>query len=476
MSNAELLSPEFADDATMNGVRLGVFTLSQGAKGEGVVALQKVLTGLGVALVPDGSFGPRTQKALAEWQRSAGLNDSGELDSETLYALDHALDEKRRTNLHEAMARAAGVDPHQSAPAPRAPRQPAPRAEVPKDASFFEDTDALRPDGPGAAEDLDFPPPSVDKIKPLVAPGTPLPADRQEMLGRLKDVLGSDFSAHAALSRLVSSGRLHTGALLPNLLALATTKRHPELVLQGGIDSDLIVRQVVRHVDNPLRVQQGIGRGTCGAGVIEYLLLRHDASEFVRLVNGLTGFSGEATLRKGRTIKMPRTAIPRDETGRTDTDRLFQSTIMNHASAMSWIFDYDNPKDDESFWSSIKGNSQMPIWGFTSMYEDVLGESRTSVSLMLHSRDQLLDAAVADVSRGQRVPVILEFTSLHWLNVEWLERDSGGHLASVVLRNPWGWDDGSGSPPRRPVAEIGGRVRMKATDFRNALFAVVVKD
>lgn len=473
MSDEPLLSPEFADDATLQAVAQGLATLVQGMKNDSVVALQKALTALGITLKPDGSFGPKTSAALSGWQKSAGLNESGVLDAETLLALDQALAARRKASLHEAMARAVGVDPG-SEPAP-APRR-TPRVEVPNDAAYFKDAPDLPPVGSAAAEDPDFPPPAVDQVKPLVAPGTPLPADRRDMFNRLQSILGTDAPAQSALSRLWLAGRLHSGSLLPNLAALATTRRHPDLLTQGGIDSDLLVRQVVRHVDNPLRVQQGVGRGTCGAGVIEYLALRRDAGEFVRLVDGLTGFSGEAKLKSGRKITMPRTAIPRDDTERVDIDRLFQSTIMNHATLMSWIFDYDNPKDDESFWSSVNGNSQMPVWGFTSMYEDVLGESRTSISRILRGAEEIAEIVAAAVARGDRVPVILQFTSYHWLNVEWVERNANGRVTAWILRNPWGWDDGQGSPPREPLAEGGGRIRMKHADFTNALFAGVVKE
>jgi hypothetical protein len=172
---------------------------------------------------------------------------------------------------------------------------------------------------------------------------------------------------------------------------------------------------------------------------------------------------------------MPRTAIPRDDTGRVDIDRLFQSTIMNHATIMSWLFDYDNPKDDETFWSAVKGSSQMPIWGFSKMYEDILGETRTSVSRASRPRDELADVVAAEVARGDRVPVILEFSSYHWLNVEWVVRGSDGRPVAWVLRNPWGWDEGEGDPPRESMPEGGGRILMKAADFMNALFAAVVK-
>lgn len=471
MSDELLSSSELADDEGLASVARGETTIMQGAEGASVVALQKALIALGITVKSDGSFGPKTAAALASWQKSAGLSDTGVLDDVTLLELDRVLSERNKANLHEAMARAVGANPARPPVRPA----PAPRAEIGRDASYFVDANSLPAVGSAEAEDPDFPPPAMDVGKPLVSPGTPLPADRAEMLGRLKGVLGADTSAHAALARVLAAGRFHSGALLPNLVRLATTKRHPDLILQGGIESDLVVRQALRHVDNPLRVQQGAGRGTCGAGVIEYLLLRRDASEFVRIVDGITGFSGETKLKSGRTLKLPRTAIERDDTGRTDVDRLFQSTIMNHATLMSWIFDYDNPKDDETFWASVKGNSQMPIWGFTSMYEDILGESRTSVSRASRSSEDLTADTLAAVTRGDRVPVILEFSSYHWLNVEWVTRASDGRVTSWILRNPWGWDDGSGHPKREPLQEGGGRVRMTPADFTNALFAAVVR-
>jgi peptidoglycan hydrolase-like protein with peptidoglycan-binding domain len=471
MSDELLLSPEFADDALLAAVAQGQATISQGAKSDSVAALQKALTALGVTLKADGSFGPKTQSALADWQKSLGITASGILDGETLVTMDRMLADRRKADLHDAMARAAGMTTGRPAPRPA----PAPRAEIAKDAGYFVDADELPADGHGAPEDPDFPPPSVDKVKPLVSPGTPLPADRQAMLERVRDVLGDNIPARAALARILAAGRFHSGKLLPNLAKLATTRRHPELMLQGGINSELLVRQVVRHVDNPLRVQQGVGRGTCGAGVIEYLLLRRDASEFVQLIDGITGFSGEAKTRSGRTVTMPRTAIPRDNTGRIDIDRLFQSTIMNHATAMSWLFDYDNSRDDETFWAAVRGDSQMPIWGFAQMYEDLIGESRTGVSRASRPKDEVADAVEAEVVRGDRVPVILEFTSFHWLNVEWIIRGADGRPAYWVLRNPWGWDEGDDKPPREPMPEGGGRVRMKAANFTDALFAAVVK-
>lgn len=467
-----LVSPEFADDALIVAIAEGRANLQQGASGESVVALQKALTVLGIVLRADGSFGPKTREALQNWQNSVGISESGVLDSETILALDRILAETRTSNLSDAIAHAVGVDPARPMPAPRPVTI---RADTPKDSAYFTDAYALPSVGPEAVDDPDTPPPAVDKIKPLVPSGTPFAADRQEMLERVREVIGDDDAANAALVRILGTGRFHSGKLLPNLVTLGTKKRHPELVLQGGIDSDLILRQTIRHIDNPLRVQQGVGRGTCGAGVIEYLLLRRDAAEFVRLVEGITGFTGQATLRSGRALTLPRTAIPRDDSERVDIDRLFQSTIMNHATAMSWLFDYDNSKDDESFWSTVQGNSQMPLWGFSSMFEDIIGQKRSTIAVIGRTAESVAESILAEVDQGERVPVILRFTSLHWLNIDGVVRGANGKVSSWILRNPWGFDDGSGNPPRQPMPEGGGRVKMTSADFLNALFGAVVK-
>lgn len=468
----ELFSPEFEGDALLVAVARGDTTLSQGAKGDSVLAVQKALVELGVTIRPDGSFGPKTRAALCEWQRSVGLPETEIVDAATMSAIDRILVETRKSNLLDAISRAAGANPSR----PGARPLPAPRASDAADVNYFVDADALVGVGHAPAEDPDSPPPDVDRAAPAPSRGAPLPLDRQTMFQRIVHAMGDDAAARSALDRILAAGRFHhAGKLLPNLLDLATTNRHPELMLEGGIDANLILRQVVRHVDNPLRVQQGYGRGTCGAGVIEYLLLRRNASEFVRLANGITGFSGQTTLQSGRTITMPRTAIPRDDTGRIDIDRLFQSTIMNHATLMSWLFDYDNPKDDGSFWASAQGNSQMPIWGFIRMVEDILGETRTSISTMSQSQAEIAQIVVTEAGSGDRVPVIMQFSTYHWLSVERVERGSDEQVTAIVLRNPWGYDEAQGKPPREPLPEGGGRIRMKFGDFTDAIMGAVVR-
>ncbi|MDC3959532.1 peptidoglycan-binding domain-containing protein [Polyangium jinanense] len=462
-----LVSPELAEDAMLVAVAAGQATLERGVKSGTVVLLQKALVELGASLTPDGSFGPKTHTAIVAEQAAAGLPQTGVLDAATLVVIDRRLATQRKGRLHDAMAAAVGG----------APARPAAAAQVAggpsrQDQGYFDDAAELRGPGAGPVADPDSPPPVQAQA------GTkkgPLPSDRAGSLDAVRRAIGDDGPANAALERLLAAGRLHEGSLLPNLATFAQTPRNPALLLEAGIEPELLLGQVIRHVDNPLRVQQGQGHGTCGAGVMEYVLLRRDPAELVRIVDGITREARAITLRSGKKLEMPRSAIARDNSGRVDLDRLFQSAIMNHASAMSWLFDYDNPEDNDTFWAAVRGNSQMAVYGFTSLYQAILGGSYSSVSTLSRPKDEVATLVATSAARGVPVPVILEFRTYHWLSVEWLEAGKDGKPASIVLRNPWGKDEGGDKPPRVAMPEGGGRVRMKYADFIENVFGATVR-
>lgn len=81
-------------DPALAAVAKGEVTLSQGAKGDGVVKLQQALQLAGYKLPrygADGDFGGETVTALKQLQAKAGLNPpTGRLDAATLQALDVA--------------------------------------------------------------------------------------------------------------------------------------------------------------------------------------------------------------------------------------------------------------------------------------------------------------------------------------------------------------------------------------------------
>src|SRR5688500_5639401 len=62
-------------------------TFDYGA-GEGVTQAQTLLNRFGAGLDQDGIRGPKTQQALRDFQRAAGLPETGALDAQTLRALE----------------------------------------------------------------------------------------------------------------------------------------------------------------------------------------------------------------------------------------------------------------------------------------------------------------------------------------------------------------------------------------------------
>ncbi|WP_437738323.1 peptidoglycan-binding domain-containing protein [Sorangium sp. So ce1335] len=467
--NTGLGAPALASDEVLRSVAAGEATLAQGAHGDGVRALQEALGAIGGPMKADGSFGAKTHAAVVALQAAEGLPQTGIVDAATIAALDRRLAAGRPLPLDEALARAAGLGPDAVAALGRASSAvQASAAPSRHDQGYFKDGSGLPQVVPGAEPDPDSPPPAVDSVGdgPARAAAGALAPDRSARLDEVRRALGGDARALAALDRLLAAGRLHTGALLPNLATMAGVRRDPKLVLEGGIDPHLVLAQAIRHVDNPLRVKQGAGHGTCGAGTMEYVLLRVDPAELVRILDGITREAGEVTLRSGRALRMPRNAILRDASGRVDIDRLLQSALMNHATAMSWIFDYDNPADNDSFWAALGGDSRVPLGNFTSLFQDVMGGSYTSVSSLLRSGASVADEVAGAMGRGEKVPVLLKWDGgYHWVAAEKIERGADGKPASVILRNPAGSDSCKGAPPRAPLPEGCGRFRMKYADL-----------
>ncbi|MFC1706618.1 peptidoglycan-binding protein [Planctomycetota bacterium] len=82
-----------AQDAELRAISAGTGSLSRGARGEGVRLTQQALTDLGynVSGGADGVFGRGTQAAITQFQKDAGLSESGNLDQQTLLAIDQRI-------------------------------------------------------------------------------------------------------------------------------------------------------------------------------------------------------------------------------------------------------------------------------------------------------------------------------------------------------------------------------------------------
>lgn len=89
--DGDLGSVEMGGDAALAQVAGGARSLALGARGDDVKTVQTTLQKLGYSPgTPDGIFGRNTERAIAEFQRNAGLATTGVVDAQTLAALDHA--------------------------------------------------------------------------------------------------------------------------------------------------------------------------------------------------------------------------------------------------------------------------------------------------------------------------------------------------------------------------------------------------
>ena len=95
LSDGSNAAKERADDPGTDAAKPGV--IAKGAEGADVTAMQKALAALGYDLGPygiDGDFGEDTEGALREFQKKAGLDQTGIYDEKTREALMAAIDPK----------------------------------------------------------------------------------------------------------------------------------------------------------------------------------------------------------------------------------------------------------------------------------------------------------------------------------------------------------------------------------------------
>jgi peptidoglycan hydrolase-like protein with peptidoglycan-binding domain len=90
-AGTSVLSERFIGYDDLQAVALGGAPLTVGASSAGIDAVQSTLKALGFDIgssSSDGDFGPGTQRALVQFQASAGLPQTGALDGATLLAID----------------------------------------------------------------------------------------------------------------------------------------------------------------------------------------------------------------------------------------------------------------------------------------------------------------------------------------------------------------------------------------------------
>jgi hypothetical protein len=130
--------------------------------------------------------------------------------------------------------------------------------------------------------------------------------------------------------------------LLDNLSRVATQPLNASLYSQTS--SSEMLTSLLRDVVNPNRIDQG-DSDTCTVTSMQWELVNDAPAEYARLMAGLTGPNGQATMQGGGTLKLGAGDLEDNaQHGRTVTSALFQSAAMDDANGRD-IYD---PTTDRS--------------------------------------------------------------------------------------------------------------------------------
>lgn len=267
--------------------------------------------------------------------------------------------------------------------------------------------------------------------------------------------------------------------LLANLDRLATQGLNAAFAKQpGSYPKASIVDAAVKDVVTPGKMIQS-DKNTCNAADLQYELAARTPSEYVRLLAGMTGPSGKASMRGGGELELLTSYLkndPGDE--RSPTDALMQNAITQH------ITGHYDPHADLSPAVKIGPIEIAPIHGYaTSAAVGTMGElfGRSYIKggagdAFIAWDPKIANQATPDFIRNldpSKGPVIVDamldgMGGSHALDILRIEKDPGGdpHKDRVVFRNPWGPCD-----PKNPPGNSG-----QVVDAANGIYSMTVDE
>jgi hypothetical protein len=221
------------------------------------------------------------------------------------------------------------------------------------------------------------------------------------------------------------------GTLLSNLARLATQPMNSALY-SSGLTRERLLQDVLRDVTNPDHIDQG-SAPTCTVTSMQFELARDNPAEYTRLMAGITGPSGAATMAGGGKLALqPDYVIARIGDGRATAEVLFQSAAMEFANgADSFVAKKGiSEKADGTQYKGLFPGQQ------TALLQQLFGAKYLTQSLETPAQakamlDQLRGYSAAGVNR----PVLLEVDEGAFNHVVTYEKASGG---KVFYRDPYG--------------------------------------
>lgn len=278
--------------------------------------------------------------------------------------------------------------------------------------------------------------------------------------------------SQAVDSRLISMLRDGTVDQMDHRGATVVDNLHKldNQTMARGLTNGGVMDEVLETVTKPGVIHQD-SKGSCTVTTLEYLHVKKDPSDYVRVVGDLTSESGETTLKNGERILRNPTGLAKDGTSRSSIDRVYQSTMMDYGGRGH----YDNNLDAHIQVDGKAGHSGLSSGGYQRVEEGVLGgqwQNRYFDKGLGQSAQDDFEKQVRDAAlKGEQVPLSMRFASK-------ADDMHSSHMLSayktddefVYLRNPWGKGEtgGSGGPPRE-VLDREGNIRMKKQDFYDRL-------
>lgn len=267
-----------------------------------------------------------------------------------------------------------------------------------------------------------------------------LDASTREKFEQLKQGIGGDPAARAALSRLLTEGRLSED-LLESLLTLDAQPLAP------GIDGKALLADALEEIEDPATINQQ-KQNTCGATSAQIFLAKSQPTEYLRLLSGLASPEGKVLTRGGDEIERKEDWSAEDG-GRTLSSRLLQPAFMELSNGK---LTYDNTKDWHSRW-------KVPV--YPGVMPDDEARLMTSLTGRKYESDFTLFQKEKTVSSlkpgpGKEIPVVLNYQNkppiapAHWMLLTEI-KDGYAHFL-----NPYGWEE-----------------RMTMEEFQKNLLALV---
>ncbi|MBI3183648.1 MAG: hypothetical protein HYZ28_16040 [Myxococcales bacterium] len=232
----------------------------------------------------------------------------------------------------------------------------------------------------------------------------------------------------SALTSKDSSG----STLLENLSQMASQPLNAALYGRG-LTRERLMQDALRDIVNPDRVDQGRAP-TCTVTSMQFELVRDEPAEYARLVAGLTGPSGSATMVGGGELQLQTKYVkPAAGDERSTSEVIFQSAAMEFA----------NGADDfaEASGRSARAEGSGDYRGLWPAQQTYLLQHLFGVE---YSTRKLFDSRQASEAlellrpydaRGRNRPVILEVNMGRWNHAVTFEQVTGGR---VHFRDPYG--------------------------------------